>query len=117
MVVDEIGMVSFDFLYNILAPVKEGMKVLILGDSGQLASLSFGDSIKTLKLFDINYCELTQVMRQSEDSKILYIANEVREHRNPFVNEKYVKMGLDTEVCIGDSYNYMIDSYIKELVS
>lgn len=116
LLVDEISMVDYYLLYSILSPVDNGTKVIVLGDRGQLPSLNFGKPIETLQMFDIQLNELTQVMRQSEDSYILQVANEVRQGKNPFKNTKYVWMGTDTEVCIGDSYNYMIKSFVEKFV-
>ncbi len=115
LVVDEISMIDFYMLYSVLAPTSPNMKVILLGDSGQLPSLSFGKTIETLKLFEkgIQVNELTQIMRQSEDAYILRAANGVRTKVNPFENTKYKWYGEDTEVCIGDSYNYLLSSFIE----
>ncbi|MEG1597332.1 MAG: AAA family ATPase [Bacilli bacterium] len=111
---DEISMVDYYMLYSALAPCNEGLKVILLGDDGQLPSLSFGSTIETMKMFDIQVNELTQVMRQSEDAYILKIASDVRGGVNPFENIKYRWYGDDVEVCIGDSYRYMLDSFIED---
>lgn len=116
LVIDEISMIDFYLLYSILAPVTPNMKVILLGDSGQLPSLSFGKTIETLELFnnDINRNQLTQIMRQSEDAFISKVANEARQNINPFENTKYKWYGADVEVCIGDSYQYLLDTFIKK---
>lgn len=114
LLVDEISMLDYRMLYSVLAPSNKNIKIIMLGDSGQLPSLSFGRTIETLDLFNINHCYLTQVMRQSEDAYILKVANEVREGCLPFKETKYTWLGNDTEVCIGDSYNYMIKSFIEK---
>lgn len=116
LVIDEISMIDFYLLYSILSPVAPNMKVILLGDSGQLPSLSFGKTIETLRLFEngVQINELTQIMRQSEDAYISKVANDVRTNVNPFDNTKYKWYGEDVEVCIGDSYNYMLDSFINK---
>ena len=114
LLIDEISMVDYYLLYSILAPVNRGIKIIVLGDSGQLPSLNFGRPIETLKLFDIQFNELTQVMRQSEDAYILKVANDVRKGIIPFKNTKYTWMGADTEICIGDSYEYMINTFVEK---
>ena len=114
LLIDEISMVDYYLLYSILAPVNRGIKIIVLGDSGQLPSLNFGRPIETLKLFDIQFNELTQVMRQSEDAYILKVANDVRKGIVPFKNTKYTWMGADTEICIGDSYEYMINTFVEK---
>lgn len=114
LLIDEISMVDYYLLYSVLAPVNRGIKIIVLGDSGQLPSLNFGRPIETLKLFDIQFNELTQVMRQSEDACILKVANDVRKGIVPFKNTKYTWMGADTEICIGDSYEYMINTFVEK---
>ena len=116
LVIDEISMIDFYLLYSILAPVSPNMKVILLGDSGQLPSLSFGKTIETLELFgnDINRNQLTQIMRQSEDAFISKVANEARQNINPFENTKYKWYGTDVECCIGDSYQYMLKTFIEK---
>jgi exodeoxyribonuclease V alpha subunit len=116
LVIDEISMIDYYLLYSILAPVSPNMKVILLGDSGQLPSLSFGKTIETLELFGngINRNELTQIMRQKEDAFISKVANDVRQNINPFENTKYKWYGSDVEVCIGDSYQYMLKDFIEK---
>lgn len=116
LVIDEISMIDYYLLYSILAPVSPNMKVILLGDSGQLPSLSFGKTIETLELFGngINRSQLTQIMRQKEDAFISKVANDVRQNINPFENTKYKWYGSDVEVCIGDSYQYLLKDFIEK---
>lgn len=115
LVIDEISMLDYGLLYSILAPTTPNMKVILLGDSGQLPSLSFGKTIETLRLFKgVQINELTQIMRQSEGAYISKVANEMRMNINPFENTKYRWYGEDTEVCIGACYKYMLDTFIKK---
>ena len=115
LVIDEISMLDYGLLYSILAPTTPNMKVILLGDSGQLPSLSFGKTIETLRLFKgVQINELTQIMRQSEGAYISKVANEMRMNINPFENTKYRWYGEDTEVCIGTCYKYMLDTFIKK---
>ena len=113
--IDEISMVDYWLLTKVLEPCNSNTKIIILGDSMQLPNLSYGDAIKTLKLFEgLDMYELTQVMRQSENSMILEASNKVRDGKNIFEKTKYRWYGDDVEVCIGDSYQYMIKTFIEK---
>lgn len=113
--VDEISMLDYWLLSKVIEPCNPNTKIILLGDDAQLPSLSFGKSINTLRLFDsIDIFELTQVMRQSENSMILEVSNKIREGKNIFEKTKYKWYGDDVEVCIGDSYQYMIKSFIEK---
>lgn len=115
LVVDEISMIDYYLLHSILAPTTPNIKIILLGDDGQLPSLSFGKTIETLRLFKgVQINELTQIMRQSEDAYISKVANEMRMNNNPFENTKYKWYGEDVECCIGECYNYMLDTFIKK---
>ena len=113
--IDEISMVDYWLLTKVLEPCNSNTKIIILGDSCQIPSLNFGRAIETLELFNgIDIYELTQVMRQSENSMILEASNKVRDGKNIFEKTKYKWYGDDVEVCIGDSYQYMIKSFIEK---
>lgn len=113
--VDEISMLDYWLLSKVIEPCNPNTKIILLGDDAQLPSLSFGKSINTLRLFEgLDIYELTQVMRQSENSMILEVSNKIREGKNVFEKTKYRWYGDDVEVCIGDSYQYMINTFIEK---
>ena len=111
----EISMLDYWLLSKVVEPCNPNTKIILLGDDAQLPSLSFGKSINTLRLFEgLDIYELTQVMRQSENSMILEVSNKIREGKNVFEKTKYRWYGDDVEVCIGDSYQYMINTFIEK---
>lgn len=67
IVVDEVSMVSVELLDDILS---YGVKVITLGDSGQLQPVS-GDINEYIKNPDVS---LTEIHRQAENSPIIYLS-------------------------------------------
>lgn len=80
LIVDEMSMVDVDLFYHLIKAVKEGTKVVVLGDTEQLPSIGAGallrDMINSEK---IPHVSLTKIQRQSEKSGILTIANKIRD--------------------------------------
>ncbi|WP_099301858.1 ATP-dependent DNA helicase [Bacillus sp. Marseille-P3800] len=80
IVVDETSMVNIFLFNSLISAIKDGYKLIIVGDSGQLASIGCGavfrDLVNNNRLPRI---ELTKVQRQAQKSGILESANEVYE--------------------------------------
>ena len=79
IIVDEVSMIGGELFYKLIQSVKDGAKVILLGDAGQL------ESIGTLNLFaDLIECEkvpvvkLTKIHRQAEASAIITEAHKIR---------------------------------------
>ena len=71
MIIDEGGMVP-DYLKPII--LKFGIKVIVAGDLGQLPPVKSNPAF----LYGDNILELTQLMRQCENSPIVYLARRAR---------------------------------------
>ncbi|WP_299847998.1 AAA family ATPase [uncultured Metabacillus sp.] len=88
IVLDEASMVNSQLFYSVLSAIKDGGKLIIVGDSGQLPAIGtasiFEDILKSNKL---PRQELTIVQRQAQKSGILSTANEIRDGRQ--INERY----------------------------
>lgn len=82
IVIDESSMLNNHLMYSVISAIEEGMKLIIVGDSGQLASIGcgavFDDLLKSKKL---PQKELIKVHRQAAKSGILSSANEIRDGR------------------------------------
>jgi exodeoxyribonuclease V alpha subunit len=80
VVMDESGMNSNYIMYSVITAIKDGTKFIMLGDTGQLASIGagsvFDDIIRSGK---VPMQELTIIQRQGLLSGILSTANKVRE--------------------------------------
>lgn len=80
IVLDEASMCSNFIMYSVITAVRNGSKLIILGDSGQLASIGAGavfDDLVKSKKFPIK--ELKTIHRQAEKSGVLSIANQIRD--------------------------------------
>lgn len=80
VVVDEVSMINIDLFLSVIKAIKDGGKLLIVGDSGQLPAIGTGDVLRDLLQTDaFPKFELTKVHRQAAKSGILQLANEIRE--------------------------------------
>ncbi|PHA02972.1 hypothetical protein COE51_01125 [Bacillus pseudomycoides] len=90
VVLDEASMCSNYMMHSVITAIKEGSKLIILGDSGQLAPIGcgavFADVLKS-KAFPMQ--ELTIVQRQASKSGILSCANEIREGKQIVSKDMY----------------------------
>lgn len=89
IIIDEASMVNSYLFYSVLNALPDDAKLIIVGDSGQLASIGtaaiFDDMLQTNVL---PRQELTIVQRQASKSGILSCANEIREGKQ--INSKSV---------------------------
>jgi exodeoxyribonuclease V alpha subunit len=77
--IDEMSMNDVSLLLSVLKAVADGTKLILVGDSGQLPAIGYGDVLRDLlatKIFPTY--ELTQVHRQAAMSGILSLANGIR---------------------------------------
>ena len=85
ILVDEGSMINAYIFYCLVSAIKQGSKIIICGDSGQLPPIGYGnifsDITKMKDVFKIS--ELTKVLRQAEKSGILTDANMIRKGTNP----------------------------------
>lgn len=86
VIIDEFSMVDSVLFFKILKAMAESStnftKLLLVGDPGQLPSVGAGNVMADLIESNIiNLITLTNTFRQAEGSKILEIANKVRNHQ------------------------------------
>lgn len=80
VVLDETSMVNVFLFNSLVSAIRKGYKLIIVGDSGQLASIGCGAVFRDLVDSDtLPKIELTKVQRQAQKSGILSVANQVRE--------------------------------------
>lgn len=80
LVIDELSMVDIVLFKNILELVRDGVKIICMGDSNQLPSLAYGKLIDDISMFKgVNVVNLTEVHRQALESGIISVANMTRE--------------------------------------
>ena len=89
VIIDEASMANSFLFYSVLNALPDDAKLIIVGDSGQLASIGTGAIFEDLLQSDIlPRQELTIVQRQAAKSGILSCANDVRDGNQ--INSKSV---------------------------
>lgn len=79
IVLDEVSMINVQLVHSVLCAVPSGAKLIIVGDSGQLPAIGFGDVLRDLLATQrFPKYELTKVHRQAAKSGILSLANSIR---------------------------------------
>ena len=80
IILDEASMVNAGMLRLLASAIRNGAKIIIVGDSGQLSGIGHGDILRDLRqteLFPVY--ELKQIHRQASDSGIIEVASKFRE--------------------------------------
>ncbi len=94
IIVDEASMINASLFYSLLSAVKEGAKVIICGDDGQLPPIGYGNVFHDLlDIGEIKTCKLTKILRQAEKSGIISDSKKIRENENPL---KYPQLKVVT---------------------
>ena len=71
IILDEVSMVSLDLFYSLVSAIKDGAKLIMVGDSGQLDSIGIGVMSGILDSQVIPTITLTEIHRQAEESAII----------------------------------------------
>jgi ATP-dependent exoDNAse (exonuclease V) alpha subunit len=91
MIVDEASMVDIYLFKNLLEALPDGCRLIIVGDTAQLESVSVGNVLHDVinsKCFPV--VALTDVFRQALDSGILNIATMIRQGKKFYKESDYV---------------------------
>ncbi len=113
IIVDEASMTGLSTLYRLFKVIPKGARLLLVGDPGQLPPIEFGLTFHVLadKISKVHKVELTQVHRQSFQTGIPQIANDIRDGKIP-VLPKYegMKEGVsfvdcDPEIMVDAMFN------------
>lgn len=117
-IIDEFSMVNLDLMNRCLKMLEdnEDVNILFVGDIGQLPSIDVGFAYDFTESGIGQQIELTQVVRQGEDSIIPKMANEVRSGKLPYtlVDEHYRKKNFRffSRIGIEDMVNMASRSYL-----
>jgi exodeoxyribonuclease V alpha subunit len=71
LVVDEFSMIDIHLASHLFKAIKQGTRVLLVGDQDQLPSVGSGNVLKDLLDAGIPHVRLNQIFRQSEQSTIV----------------------------------------------
>ena len=105
VIVDEVSMVD-EYVFNALINAMErGSRLVLVGDKDQLASVGVGNVLNDLiKCGKFNVSYLTQIYRQSEQSKIVPNAHKINNGVMPDLDNKsndffYEEKNSSEEIC------------------
>ena len=89
VIVDEVSMVD-EFVFNaLLSAMERGSRLVLVGDKDQLASVGAGNVLSDLiKCSRFPVSELTQIYRQSEDSRIVVNAHRINRGEMPELDNR-----------------------------
>ena len=112
VIVDESSFVGGELFYDLISAIKEGGKLILVGDDKQLPSIGmcniFFDMINSKK---IAMAKLTQIHRQAQKSGIIVASKMVRE------GTQLVKNGWTGKETRGELQDFTIDVYDNKLYS
>ena len=110
VIVDETSMVDIEIAAILLSAIKNGTRLLLVGDENQLPSVGAGNLLHDViasNMFDVY--KLTKNYRQSNDSSIIDNATLVKDGINPIAN--------DNDFIIKEFYDSAeAKDYLKEIV-
>ena len=125
MVVDEFSMVDIRLFYSLLCTMYENgsfVKLIVVGDPGQLASVQSGNCLHDLIESEVYpVIKLTKTFRQGKDSNIIPISKSVRENQMfSFIKKSdfFVRECIDDDEYqsqISSMYKYLKDKYDNDL--
>ena len=85
VIVDESSMVNAGLFSQMLSQLKDGAKIIFVGDSGQLSGIGHGDVLRDLLQTQyFKTIELMQIHRQAQDSGIIELASKIRKGEQIF---------------------------------
>ena len=89
VILDELSMVDVELMSSLLAALKEGARLILVGDADQLPSVGAGTVLESLLESGVlPSVRLDEIFRQARESKIIVGAHEVRNGRIPPLREK-----------------------------
>lgn len=87
LIVDEVSMVDILLMYNLLKALKNGTRLILVGDSDQLPSVGAGNVLKDIiKSNVIKTVALQDIFRQAQESMIVVNAHRINKGIYPVLN-------------------------------
>lgn len=103
IIADESSMVNSFLFFSLLKAMREGSKLIVVGDSGQLPAIGAGAVFDNMIKSDyFAQRELIQVHRQASASGILSTANKIREGKqiNGYMNYNTQRLGENKDLTL-----------------
>ncbi len=89
VIVDEMSMVDLLLMRSLLCALSPGTRLIMVGDADQLPSVGAGNVLGDLLASSVlPAVRLTDIYRQSEESRIVVNAHRINHGEMPFLNEK-----------------------------
>lgn len=123
IVIDEISMVGLELFWCLIRAIRQGAKLVMLGDSGQLPPIGVGNLLSDLissKVIPV--VELTKIHRQAAKSAIITTSQKVRQRKMLFEPEYEGNetLGELQDLCVyarqerTDLFDLMIETFMEE---
>ena len=89
VIIDESSMIDIMLMYGLMRALKDGTRLILVGDADQLPSVGSGNVLKDIISSErINVTRLNEIFRQAEKSAIITNAHRINMGEEPIVNEK-----------------------------
>lgn len=89
VIVDEASMIDINLMESLLRAVKNGSRLILIGDSDQLPSVGAGNVLGDIIASGcFNVVRLTEIFRQSEESLIITGAHQINNGEMPTLTRK-----------------------------
>lgn len=120
--VDESGMLDLELFYSLLQSIKDGARLILIGDTRQLVSIGSGNILSDILNANVDYISktrLTKVKRQQEDSGLMQYIQTVLDE-NKLFNANYTgkkSFGVNNDAVVDiflESGSYVLDWVAKE---
>ncbi len=113
IIIDEMSMVDILLMEGLLAAVKPGSRLILVGDADQLPPVGAGNVLRDILSSDtVHSVRLTEIFRQAAESMIVVNAHQINKGEYPSYN------GKDRDFFLLERHgSEEIASTIKELVS
>ena len=98
VVVDEMSMVDIFLIRSLLRALRDGTRLIMVGDQDQLPSVGAGNVLKDILVSGVlPFARLTDIYRQEEHSMIAVNAHRINQGEMPLLNQKGSDFFLDRQ--------------------
>ncbi len=116
IIVDEVSMIDIILMNNLLKAIKNGTRLVLVGDVDQLPSVGAGNVLKDIISSDaVKTIRLDTIFRQAKGSTIIENAHRINKGNMPICNEKdsdFFFMRKNTSI---DIANLIVELYTERL--
>lgn len=117
IILDEVSMVNIELMYSLLKAIKNGAKLIMLGDSGQLPSVGAGNFMTDILNANlIPTVTLTKVHRQAEASGIISESIKIRHGIAPCKSsDEFIEVRGELQDCVMDLHKDSSETFSRTL--